>query len=164
MAFRDVLPSRKPCCTKRRVTILEVLSCSNQSLDYLSTVWLWISAVNTSKIHYFGAQIGYVDRPAAMDRYDALEPTYCFEFIGMLWTCQIQVDISGHGLRERGLGNCSSKTSWSLPQCGHFNVLSVTGESSFSDCRIGRPDIIEAKIMELASVLTWWALDLCQIP
>ena len=95
-----------------------------------------------------------MDKPAAMARYNALEPTYCFEFIEMLGTYRVPVDISGHGLRGRGLGNCSSKTSWSLPQCGHFNVLSVTGESSFSDSGIGRPDIIEAKIMELASVLT----------
>ena len=119
MAFRDVLPSRKPCCTKRRVTILEVFSCSNQSLDYLSTVWLWIPAVNTSKIHYFGAQIGYVDRPVAMNRYDALEPAYCFEFIGMLGAYGIPADISDHGLRERGLGNClfpvsRSGTSWGI--------------------------------------------------
>jgi hypothetical protein len=90
-----------------------------------------------------------------MARYNALEPTYCLELIEMLGACRVQVAISGHGLRERGLGNCSSKTSWSLPQCGHFNVLSVTGESSFSDCRIGLPDIIAAKVMELASVLTW---------
>jgi hypothetical protein len=90
-----------------------------------------------------------------MDRYDALEPTYCLELIEMLGAYGVPSDISGHGLRERGLGNCSSRTSWSLPQWGHFNVLSVTGESSFSDCWIGRPDIIEAKIMELASVLTW---------
>ena len=76
----------------------------------------------------------------------------------------MQVDISGHGLRERGLGNCSSKTSWSLPQCGHFNILAVIGGSSFSDSGIGRPDIIAATIMELASVLTWLPLDLCQIP
>ena len=96
-----------------------------------------------------------MDRPEVRDRYNALEPTYCSELIGMLGTCREQVDISGHGLRERGLGNCSSKTNWSLPQWGHFNVLSVTGESSFSDCWIGRPEIIEAKIMELANVLTW---------
>ena len=96
-----------------------------------------------------------MDRPAAMDRYDALEPTYYLELIEMLGAYGVPTDITGHGLRERGLGNCSSKTSWSLPQYGHFNVLSVTGESSFSDCRIGWPDIIAAKVMELASVLTW---------
>ena len=96
-----------------------------------------------------------MDRPAAMDRYDVLEPTYCLELIEMLGTCRVQADISDHGLRERGLGNCSSRTNWSLPQWGHFNVLPVTGGSSFSDCRIGLPDIIEAKVMELASVLTW---------
>jgi hypothetical protein len=90
-----------------------------------------------------------------MARHNALEPTYCFEFIGMFGACIEQVAILGHGPRERGLGNCSSRTNWSLPQCGHFNILSVTVESSFSDCRIGLPDIIEAKVMELASVLTW---------
>ena len=96
-----------------------------------------------------------MDRPVATDRYDALEPTYCLELIEMLGAYGVPTDISDHGLRERSLGNCSSRTSWSLPQWGHFNVLSVTGESSFSDCRIGRPDIIEAKVMELDSVLTW---------
>ena len=96
-----------------------------------------------------------MDKPVAMDRYDALEPTHCLELIEMLGAYRVPVDITDHGPRERGLGNCSSKTSWSLPQYGHFNVLSVTGESSFSDCWIGRPDIIEAKIMELANVLTW---------
>ena len=70
-----------------------------------------------------------MDKPAAMARYSALEPTYCFELIGMLGAYRVPVDISGHGLRERGLGNCSSKTSWSLPQWGHFNVLSVTAVS-----------------------------------
>ena len=69
-----------------------------------------------SPIHYFGTQIGYVDRPVAMDRYDALEPTYCLELIEMLGAYGVPSDISGHGLRERGLGNCSSRTSWSLPQ------------------------------------------------
>jgi hypothetical protein len=52
-----------------------------------------------------------------------LEPAYCYELIEMLGVCQVQLDISGHGLRERGLGSCSSKRSWSLPQCGHFNLL-----------------------------------------
>ena len=76
----------------------------------------------------------------------------------------MQADISGHGLRERGLGNCSSKISWSLPQCGHFNLLPVTGGSSFSVLVMGRPDSMAAKIIELANVLTWLAFDLCQIP
>ena len=55
-----------------------------------------------------------------------LEPAYCLE-IEMLGVRQVQVDIRGDGLRERGLGSCSSKTSWSLPQCGHFNFLTVIG-------------------------------------
>jgi hypothetical protein len=99
-----------------------------------------------------------------MARYDALEPTYCFELIGMLGACRMQVDISGHGLRARGLGNSSSKSSWSLPQCGHFNLLPVTGGSSFSVLVMGRPDSMAAKIIDLANVLTWLAFDLCQIP
>ena len=90
--------------------------------------------MNPVRIYLFGTQIGYEDRPVEVDRYNALEPTYCFEFIGMFVAYRVPVDITGHGPRERGLGNCSSKTSWSLPQCGHFNVLSVTGESLFSDC------------------------------
>jgi len=76
----------------------------------------------------------------------------------------MQVDISGHGLRERGLGNSSSKSSWSLPQCGHFNLLPVTGGSSVSVLVMGRPDSMAAKIIELANVLTWLTFDLCQIP
>ncbi len=80
----------------------------------------------------FGTQIGYVDKPAAMARHTALEPAYCLKLIEMLGSYPVQVDISGHGLRERGLGSCSSKISWSLPQCGHFNVLPTTGGSSFS--------------------------------
>jgi hypothetical protein len=50
----------------------------------------------------------------------------------MLKGYQAQVDISDDGLRVSGLGSCSSKISWSLPQCGHFNVLPVIGGSSFS--------------------------------
>ena len=61
----------------------------------------------------------------------------------------MQVDISGYGLRERGLSIFSSKISWSLPQCGHFNVLPVIGRSSFSVLGIGRPDIMAATIIEL---------------
>ena len=57
-----------------------------------------------------------MDRPVAMARYDVLEPTYCLELIEMFGAYREQVAISGHGLRERGLGNCSSKTSSSLPQ------------------------------------------------
>ena len=72
---------------------------------------------------FFGAQIGYVGKPRAMARYTALEPAYASEWIEMLGGYQVQVDISGHGLRERGLGSCSSKISWSPPQCGHFNFL-----------------------------------------
>ena len=96
-----------------------------------------------------------MDKPVAMTQYNVFESTYCLELTEILGAYRVPVDITGHGSRERGLGNCSSKTSWSLPQCGHFNVLSVTGESSFSDCRIGLPDIIETKVMELDSVLTW---------
>ena len=76
---------------------------------------------------FFGAQIGCVGKPKAMARYTVLEPAYGFEWIEMLGACQVQVDISGHGLRERGLDSCSSKIRWSLPQCGHFNVLSTVG-------------------------------------
>ncbi len=64
--------------------------------------------------------------------YTALGQAYCFELIEMFPACQVQVNISGDGLRERGLGSCSSKISWSLPQCGHFNLLPVIGGSSFS--------------------------------
>jgi hypothetical protein len=56
-------------------------------------------------------------------RYTALEPAYGSQWIEMLGGYPVQVDISGHGLRERGLGSCSSKISWSPPQCGHFNFL-----------------------------------------
>ena len=79
-----------------------------------------------------GTQIGYVDKPAAMARHTGLEPAYCFKLIERLGSDPVQVDISAHGLRERGLGNCSSKTSWSLPRCGHFNILPAIGEPSFS--------------------------------
>ncbi len=78
------------------------------------------------------AQIAYLGKPRAVGRYVALEAAYCLESIEMLGVCQVQVDISGHGLRERGLGSCSSKTSWSLPQCGHFNLLPGIGGSAFS--------------------------------
>ena len=90
-------------------------------------------------------------KPAAVARYTALEPAYCSELIEMLEGYPVQMDISGHGLRERGLGSCSSKINWSLPECGHFNVLPVIGGSSFSVLGIGRPDIIAAKIIEPAS-------------
>ena len=99
-----------------------------------------------------------------MARCIALEPAHCFESIEMLGSYPVQVDISGHGLRERGRGSRSSRISWSLPQCGHFNLLPVTGGSSFSVLVMGRPDIMAAKIIEPANVLTWLALDLCQIP
>jgi len=75
-----------------------------------------------------------------------------------------QADISGDGLRERGIDSCSSKISWSLPQCGHFNLLPAIGGSSFSVLVMGRPDSMAAKIIEPPNVLTWLALDLCQIP
>jgi len=55
--------------------------------------------------------------------YTALEPAYGSQWIEMLGGYPVQVDISGDGLRERGLGSCSSKISWSPPQCGHFNFL-----------------------------------------
>jgi len=110
------------------------------------------------------AKIGYLGRPRAMARCIALEPAHCFESIEMLAGYPAQVDISGHGLRARGLGSRSSKINWSLPQCGHFNVLPVIGGSSFSVLGIGRPDSMAAKIIEPANVLTWLALDLCQIP
>lgn len=110
------------------------------------------------------AQIGYLGRPRAMAQYTMSEPAYCFESIEMLAVCQVQVDIRDDGLRERGLGSFSSKISWSLPQCGHFNLLPVIGGSSFSVLVMGRPDIMAAKIMERTNVLTWLALDLCQIP
>ena len=103
-------------------------------------------------------------KPAAVARYTSLEPAYGSQWIEMLGGYPVRVDISGHGLRERGLGSCSSKISWSLPQCGHFNVLPVIGGSSFSVLGIGRPDSMAAKIIEPANVLTWLALDLCQIP
>ena len=80
----------------------------------------------------FGTQIGYVDKPAAMTRHTALEPAYCLKLIERLGSYPVQVNISVHGLRERGLDSCSSKISWSLPQCGHFNVLPAIGGSSFS--------------------------------
>ncbi len=102
--------------------------------------------------------------PWVMARYNVLEPTYCFESIEMLAGYPVQVDISGHGLRARGRGSRSSKINWSLPQCGHFNLLPVTGGSSFSVLVTGRPDSTAAKIIEPANVLTWLVLDLCQIP
>ncbi len=58
--------------------------------------------------------------------YTALEPAYCFELIEMFPACQVRVNISDDGLRERGLDSFSSNVSWSLPQCGHFNFLTVT--------------------------------------
>ena len=64
-----------------------------------------------------------MDKPRAMARYAALEPAYCSEWIEMLGGYPAQVDISGDGLREHGLGSCSSKISWSPPQYGHFNLL-----------------------------------------
>jgi hypothetical protein len=82
----------------------------------------------------------------------------------MLKVYQAQVDISDDGLRVIGLGRCSSRISWSLPQYGHFNVLPVIGGSSFSILVMGRPDSMAAKRMRPANVLTWLALDLCQIP
>ncbi len=99
-----------------------------------------------------------------MARHIELETAYCLALIEMLGAHRVPVDISGHGLRERGLGSCSSRINWSLPQCGHFNLLAVIGGSSFPVCVMGRPDSMAAKIIELANVLTWWALDLCQIP
>jgi len=71
----------------------------------------------------FGAQIGYVGKPRAMGRDTALEPAHCLEWIERLAGCQARVDISGDGLRERGLGSCSNKISRSPPQCRHFNFL-----------------------------------------
>lgn len=123
-----------------------------------------ILAVNAGGSFVFIAQISYLGKPRAMAWYTALEPAYGFELIQILGACQVEVSISGHGLRERGLGSCSSKISWSLPQCGHFNFLTVTAWSLFSVLGMGRPDIIAAKIIEPANVLTWLALDLCQIP
>ncbi len=78
------------------------------------------------------AQIVYLGEPGAVARYSALEPAYCFELIAMCPAGQVDVNISGHGLRARGRGNRSSRINWSLPQCGHFNLLPVTGGSSFS--------------------------------
>ena len=66
-----------------------------------------------------------MDKPRAMARYTALEPAYDYQWIEMLKGYQAQVDISRDGLRERGRGSRSSRISWSLPQCGHFNVLSA---------------------------------------
>jgi len=80
-------------------------------------------AVNGGRVLFFGTQIGHVGKPRAVARYTALEPAYGSEWIEMLGACQVQVDISGHGLRERGLGSCSSKINWSPPQYGHFNFL-----------------------------------------
>ena len=83
---------------------------------------------------FFRAKIGYLGRPRAMGRYSALEPAYyCFELIEMLAGYPVQVDISGHGLRERGPGSPSSNISFSLPQCGHFSFLpaSVRGSVRF---------------------------------
>ena len=74
------------------------------------------------------------------------------------------MDIRDDGLRARGRGSFPSRINWSLPQRGHFNLLPVIGGSSFSVLVMGRPDIIAAKIIEPANVLTWLALDLCQIP
>jgi hypothetical protein len=99
-----------------------------------------------------------------MGRCIALEPAHCFESIEMLAGYPVQVDISGHGLRERGRGSRSSKINWSLPQCGHFNLLPVTSGFSFSVLIMGRPDSMAAKIIEPANVLMRLALDLCQIP
>ena len=82
-----------------------------------------ILAVNGGSVLFFGARIGYVGKPRAVARYTALEPAFCSELIERLGGYPVQVDISGDGLRERGLGSCSSKISWSPPQCGHFNFL-----------------------------------------
>ena len=84
--------------------------------------------------------------------------------MGMFPACQMRVNISDDGLRERGLGSFSSNISWSLPQCGHFNFLTVIAWSLFSVSVRGRPDIISAKVIDSANVLTWLVLDLCQIP
>jgi len=50
----------------------------------------------------------------------------------MLGVFQVQAHIAGDGLRARGRGSFPSRINWSLPQCGHFNLLPVTGGSSFS--------------------------------
>ena len=82
-----------------------------------------ILAVHGGSVLLFGAQIGYVGKPRAMGRYTVLEPAYGSEWIEMLGRYPVQVDISADGLRERGLGSCSSKISRSPPECGHFNFL-----------------------------------------
>jgi hypothetical protein len=110
------------------------------------------------------AKIGCLSRPRVMARCIALEPAHCFESIEMLEGYPVQMDISGHGLRARGRGSRSSKISWSLPQCGHFNILPVISGYSFSVSGIGRPDIMAAIIIEPANLLMGWVLDLCQIP
>ena len=135
MVFRGVLPPRKPCCTKRGGVTCEILACFDEGVGNLAVVSMmkWrILAVNAGGSFVFVAQIGYLGKPAAVGRYTALEPAYGFGLIEMCPSRQVRASISGHGLRERGLGSCSSRVSWSLPQCGHFNLLSVTGVSSFS--------------------------------
>ena len=73
----------------------------------------------------FIARIVYQCEPVAMAWYTALGPAYCFELIEIFPACQVRVNIPDDGLRERGLGSCSSNISSSLPQCGHFNFLTV---------------------------------------
>ena len=73
----------------------------------------------------FIAQIVYWCEPVAMAWQAVLGPAYCFELIEIFWACQVRVNIPDDGLRERGLGSCSSNISWSLPQYGHFNFLTV---------------------------------------
>ena len=76
----------------------------------------------------------------------------------------MQVNLSEDGLRERGLGSCSSKINWSLPQYGHFNVLAGITRSLFSVLAGARPDMMAAMVIGPTNVLTWLLLDVCQMP
>ena len=66
--------------------------------------------------------------------------------------CRMQVNLSEDGLRERGLGSCSSKINWSLPQYGHFNVLAGITRSLFSVLAGARADVVAVRRMPDAVV------------
>ncbi len=114
MVFRDVLPSRKPCCTERGMAMWEILAYFDEITGFSG------GSVDDSMANsgckcggrfVFTAQIVYQGEPVMMAWYTALEPAYCFESIEMFPACQVRVNISGDGLRERGLGSCSSRIS-----------------------------------------------------
>ena len=116
MVFRDVLPSRKPCCTERGVAMWEILAYFDEITGFSGGSIddsMANSGCKCGGRFVFTAQIVYQGEPVMMAWYTALEPAYCFELIEMFPACQVQVNILCYGLRERGLGSCSSKISWS---------------------------------------------------